>query len=255
MRSSITLRWLLSVPVVAALFMASASHAQSPAIDPEAIGLLKSSTAYVAGLKRFRVEATSALELVTVEGQKLQFDQDVAISVQRPDKMRVDRLGQLVKQTFFYDGKRLSMILPTAGFYATVDAPATVDATLDFARDKLGVVAPGADLLTTNSFEVLTNGLTSAIVVGESMVAGVRCDHLAFRNAEVDWQICIQQGDKPLPRKLVITSKKMPQAPEFIVVMTKWDTSPSFTDATFRFTPPKNARKIDWLPPTSAATK
>jgi hypothetical protein len=38
-------------------------------------------------------------------------------------------------------------------------------------------------------------------------VIGVECDHLAFRNADTDWQIWIESGAKPIPRKYVITSK------------------------------------------------
>ena len=80
------------------------------------------------------------------------------------------------------------------------------------------------------------------------MIDGVRCDHIAFRNAEVDWQIWIQQGDKPVPRKFVITSKRMPGSPQFVSVMSNWQTAPVFTDATFSFVPPKGAQKIDFLP-------
>jgi len=34
------------------------------------------------------------------------------------------------------------------------------------------------------------------------VVEGVRCDNLAFRAPNVDWQIWIQEGPEPLPRKL-----------------------------------------------------
>ena len=53
----------------------------------------------------------------------------------------------------------------------------------------------------------------------------------------------------------MITSKKMPQSPEFIAVITKWDTAPKITDAMFAFAPPKGAQKIDFLPAGSAAKK
>ena len=119
---------------------------------------------------------------------------------------------------------------------------------LDVARDKLSVIAPGADLIYANAFERLTEGLTSAFIVGEAVIDGVRCDHIAFRNAEVDWQIWIQQGDKPVPRKFVITSKRMPGSPQFVSVMSNWQTASAIPDATFSFVPPKGAQKIDFLP-------
>ena len=248
-------RWLLPALVATAAIWAPAGSAQDNSIDPEAINLLRRSTDYVAGLKQFRFEATSAVEIVTRDGQKLQYEHRVAITVKRPNKIRSDRVGELIKQAVYYDGKSLSMNLPDDGYYATAAAPDTLDAALDFARDQLGIIAPGADFLYKNAFERLSVGLTSAAFIGEAVVAGVRCDHLAFRNAEVDWQVCIEQGAKPLPRKIVITSKKMPQAPEFIAVISKWDMAPKVTDAMFAFTPPKGAQKIDFLPAGPAAKK
>ena len=246
--------WLLPVLLAAAAIWSPTSHAQSDAIDPDAVALLKRSTDYVAALKHFRVDTESSIELVTTDSQKLQFGHHTVISVERPNRMRVERVGEIIQQVFYYDGKTLSVSFPNNGYYAMVAAPATIDATLDLARDKLDVVAPGADFLYTNAYERLSAGLTSARFIGEATVAGVRCEHLAFRNAEVDWQIWIEEGDKPFPRKFVVTSKRMAQSPEFSVVMNKWDTSPKFTDATWAFTPPKGAKKIEWLP-ASAATK
>ena len=98
----------------------------------------------------------------------------------------------------------------------------------------------------------MTEGLTSASVVGPASVVGVACDHLAFQNEEVDWQIWIEQGKVPLVRKYVITSKKMPQSPQFMVVISKWDTAPKLSDATFSFVPSKNSMKIDFLPAAAA---
>ena len=146
----------------------------------------------------------------------------------------------MINQTFYYDGKTLSVDLPDQRYYATSPAPPTIDAMLDFARDKLDIIAPGSDLIYKNAFARLTQDLTSAFVVGKSVVGGVPCDHLAFRNAEVDWQIWIQEGAKPLPRKFIVTSKKVPGSPQFAVVLSKWDAAPKITDTTFRFVPPKS---------------
>jgi hypothetical protein len=142
----------------------------------------------------------------------------------------------------------LSVNLPEEKYHATVAAPPTVDAMLDFARDKLGVIAPASDMVYSNAFERLSEGLTAAYFVGKAVVGGVTCTHIAFRNPEVDWQLWIQDGDKPLPRKLIVTSKKMPQSPQFVVLMSKWDAAPKLTDATFRFTPTKGSRQIEFTP-------
>ena len=246
------LSWLLPVFAAVAATLPIASLAQPSEVDRDAVALLRQSTDYVAGLKQFRVDTDATIESVLPTGQKLQFGQRIAVTVQRPNRMRVERVGELINQTFYYDGKTLSVNLPDEKYYATVQAPPTMDATLDFARDKLDVIAPGSDLIYSNAFERLTQGLTSALVVGKSVVGGVRCDHLAFRNAEVDWQIWIEEGSKPLPRKFIVTSKRMPESPQFVVVISKWDTAPKITDATFRFVPSKGSRQIEFLPTAAA---
>ena len=76
--------------------------------------------------------------------------------------------------------------------------------------------------------------VTQGFVVGKAVVEGVRCDHLAFRAPHVDWQIWIQEGKEPLPRKLVITTRDQPNAPQFSVVVTKWNLKPTFTRADLR---------------------
>lgn len=243
----------LQVLVSIAVAWPLSGAAQTGDVDPEATRLLRRATDHLKGLKQFRLETETTIEAVLSTGQKLQFDHRVSLVVQRPNRLRAERVGELVRQTFYFDGTSLSVSMPDTKHYATVPAPPTIEQMLGFARDRLGVIAPASDLVQANAFEMLTEGLTSAFVVGKAVVDGVRCDHLAFRNAEVDWQIWIQEGDKPLPRKFVITSKRMPQSPEFAVVMSKWDAAPKLNDAMFRFVPPKGSKRIDFLPAPGAA--
>lgn len=248
-------RWLAPAMLAMAALWPAPSPAQDTAIEPEALAILHHSTDYLASLKQFRFDADSSIEVVMSNGQKLELDHHVRLTVQRPSKLRAERVGEIISQTFTYDGNTLVVNMPKEGYYATADVPPTLDAMLDFARDKLGVIAPGSDLIYGNAFERLTAGLTEAYVVGDAVVAGVRCDHLAFRNAEVDWQIFIEHGAKPLPRKLVITSKLLAQAPDFSVVLNKWDTAPKLNDAMFTFKPGKGAKQIEFIPAAAAAKK
>ena len=236
-------RFLPAIALVAA-FVPAPGIAQVGQVDPDAIALLRRSTDYLTTLKQFRVTTSTSIESVLSTGQKLEFEHNVVLAVQRPNKLRADRVGELVAQSFFYDGKSLTMSLPAEKYHATVEAPSTIDGMLDFARDKLGVIAPASDFVYSNAYERLAEGLTSGYIVGTAIVGGARCTHIAFRNAEVDWQIWIRDGDKPLPCKVVITSKKMPQSPEFAVVMSKWETAPKLNEAMFRFTPAKGSRPI-----------
>lgn len=240
------------VTLLAALLPQLAS-AQPAGIDPKAEKLLRASTDYVAGLKQFSIDSRSTLEAVLKSGQRIQFDNGAKVAVQRPNKLRAERVGDLVNQVFYYDGKSLTLHNPDENVFATVAAPGTLEEMLDFARTRLDIVAPGSDLIYKNAYDVLMDGVTDGFVVGKGIVEGVRCDHLAFRAPHVDWQIWIQEGDKPLPRKFVITTKDVNGGPQFSVVVTKWNTAPKFPDGLFTFKQPKNAKKVEFVPAAAAA--
>jgi hypothetical protein len=238
----------LTVPIVLGVAgWPGAGHAQEAGVDPKAVAILKRSTDYLAGLKQFSVDTQSSIEAVLTSGQKLQFDNAATATVQRPNKLVARRKGDLVNQVFYYDGKTLSLSNPDQKVYASVAAPGALEEMLDFARGTLDVIAPAGDLLYKNAFELLTKDAKSGFIVGKGVVGGVRCDHLAFRGPEVDWQIWIEEGAKPLPRKYVITSTQVAGAPQFEILMSNWNTAPKLTDGTFAFTPSKGAKKIEFL--------
>ena len=131
-------------------------------------------------------------------GQRIDISVAAEVIVQRPNKLRAERLGELVSQEFYYDGKNLTLFNPTEGYYATQSAPKTVEELLDYAREDLGVVIPVSDLVYGNAFDILMQGVTSAFVVGYSRIGGVNCQHLVFHRPDVDFQIWVAEGDQPL---------------------------------------------------------
>ena len=223
------------------------AQAQPAGIDPVAQRLLKASTDFVASQQKFDVDTRNSLEVVLKNGQKIELNHTTRQSVQRPDKLRSERTGDLVNQVFIYDGKSLTLNNLTDKVYSQVGAPDTLEGMLDFARTKLGIFAPAGDLLYKNAYEVLMDGVTDGMVVGKAVIEGARCDHLAFRSPNVDWQIWIQEGAQPLPRRIVLTTRDLANAPEFAVTITRWNLKPTFSANTFAFTPPPNAKKVDFV--------
>ena len=249
-------RRIVSVVALAMVVTAGWSqpgHAQPAGIDPQAEKLLRRMSDYVASRQQFTLKAESTLEVVLTSGQKLQYDSPATLMVSRPNKLHAHRKGDLANQEFFYDGKTLTLYNPRENLYATTAAPPTLDETLDFAREKLDIIAPAAELLYKNAAEKMLKESSSGFVVGSSVVGGVKCTHLAFRGSEVDWQIWIEDGDKPLPRKFILTSKKVAGEPQFTVLIRSWDVAPKLTSSEFSFTPPKGAKKIEFLQLTAEA--
>lgn len=251
-------RRIVSVVALATLVLAGWSRvilAQPAGIEPQTEKLLRRMSDYLAGRQQFTLKAESSLEAVLTNGQKLQYDSPATLSVSRPNKLRAHRKGDIANQEFFYDGKTLTLYNPRENLYATAAAPATLDETLDFAREKLDIIAPAAELLYKNAAEKMLKEASSGFVVGQSIVGSVKCTHLAFRGAEVDWQIWIEDGSRPLPRKFMLTSKQVSGAPQFTVLIRNWDLAAKLTDQEFSFAPPKGAKKIEFLKLTGETAK
>src|SRR4029434_8620464 len=248
------------VPVIALAILVLAgspqrNYAQPAGIDPQAEKLLRRMSDYLAGRQQCTVRTENTIEVVLTSGQKLQFASPASASVWRPNKLRADRKGDIVNQEFFYDGKNLTLFNPKENLYATAAAPPTIDEMLDFAREKLDVIAPGAEILYGNAAERMLKVTTFGFVVGPSVVGGVQRTARAFRGADVDWQIWIEDGAKPLPRKFILTSKQVKGEPQFIVLIRNWDVAPKLTDQMFTFVPPKGAKKIEFLQLTAETAK
>ena len=232
-----------------------AGAAQPEGIDPQAEKLLRRMSDYLASRQQFSLKSESTLEAVLTSGQKLHYDSPATLVVSRPNKLWGHRRGDLANQEFFYNGKTLTLYNPKENLYATTAAPATLDEMFDFAREKLDVIAPGTDLLYTNAAEKMLKASSSVFVVGPSVVAGVKTTQLGFRTADVDGQIWIDDGDKPLPRKFILTSKQVKGEPAFTIVIRSWDLAPKVTDQMFTFVPPKGAKKIEFLNLTDGTAK
>ena len=187
-------------------------------------------------------------EVVAENGQKIQFGRNQKVAVRRPDGAASMAVGDRDEIQFVYDGKTLTLHNPRDKAYAQMAAPDTLEGMLDFAREKLDIVAPAGDMIYENAYDILMDEVTDGFVVGKAVIEGVRCDHLAFRAPHVDWQIWIQEGEQPLPRKLVITTRDLVNAPQFAVTVTDWNMRPTFDAQTFVFTPPADATKVDFLP-------
>jgi hypothetical protein len=192
------------------------------------------------------VRTAATQEILLTTGQKLQFQGASEVHVQRPDHLRSNRVGDVSDVEFYYDGATMTLYGKKLNYYATRDAPKTLDELLDHIRARLDMEPPGADLLYSDVYDGLMNGVMQAFYVGPAVVRGAKAHHLAFRSPEVDWQIWIEDGAHPLPLKYLITSIKDTGAPEFGVELSDWSTAAKHDAATFRFRPPEGATKIDF---------
>lgn len=227
---------------------ASEAVSSAAAIDPNATRILQSMSAYLAATPAFSVNTDIGWDVVTPNGQKLQLSSVATVAVQRPGSFFIQRRGPVAQAEFIFDGKTLTVHGKRSNVYTQMAAPGTIDNAIRVFESQTGFPAPGADLLFANPYAILSEGVESSTYLGTAYVNGVECHHLAFREADVDWQLWVQTGDRPLPLKYTITSKWQTAAPQYEIRLRDWNTKPQFNADRFTFTAPVGARQLPALP-------
>jgi hypothetical protein len=222
------------------LTMSGSASAQAG--DAERI--LKAMSDYLTGQKAMMVSFDSDIEVITPDLQKIQFASSGKLLLRRPDKFRFKRTGGYADIDVTFDGKTLTVYGKNLQSYAQFESPGTVDEIIGRLRDDHNVGAPGADFLLSNVYDELIEDVIEAKYIGRGVVDGVDCEHLAFRNADTDWQIWIELGDRPVPRKYVITSKAVAGAPQYTLRIKDWASNVGILPESFEFQPPEGAMKL-----------
>ena len=233
--------------ITAAVVLAGAAgtvRAQHDAlIEPDAMAALTKMGGYLRTLKAFQVDAITSAEDVLADGQKVQFDGVTKLLARMPDRLLISVDSDRQDRDYVYDGKNFTLLAKRVKYYATVTAPPTIAALADALDNQYGLNLPLEDLFRWGGPQSKDNAITSAMFIGRSQIGGVTCGHYAFRQDGLDWQVWIQMGDYPLPRKLVLTTRTDEARPQYVATFT-WNLAPSFNDAAFTFVAPKDFGRV-----------
>ena len=243
----------LATPFAATTTYAAGDESQSVSpqvVSPEAQAVLDRMTGYLRNLQTFSIDTDATRDEVVALGYKLQHNEHTTLVVHRPNKLRAEIAGDIRDRTIVFDSGKLTMFSADDGAYVKTKAPDTVGTLISTLLD-LGVDMPLIDVLYQATDGTIADGVRGGILVGEVDVNGVRCDHLAFRQANVDWQLWVEQGARPLPRKILITTRYEVGDPQYQAVLT-WNLKPRIDASTFAFVAPEGATEIPLDQPASS---
>lgn len=223
--------------------LSMATHAleveSSAVLNPQVVNKVIDMGSYLRSLPAFEVRADVSRDTVLDTGQKIKIQSRNTLVVQGRDRFYARAEGDTRTLEYYYNGKQLTQYSPYLKFYTTVAAPSTVAETLHQIEQYYGVQVPMEDLFLFGSDQAQIDALESAVYVGPSVINGTLCDHLAFRQQHMDWQLWITRAEKPLPCQLVITTTDDDSFPEYSAVYT-WHLKPTASPKTFSFVPGKN---------------
>ena len=256
----------------ALLLAASLAYAQQPApgkkapaaaavteSQAQASAILMRTADFLGGTQRFSVSVRGGYDAVQKSGQKIEYNEMRKVTLSRPDRLRVEgERSDGAKKLIVFNGKEIVLIDAASNVYATAPQPGGLDDTIvHFVKD-LGMRLPLAVLLVSQAAAELKDRVRSVDIVEKTNIYGSPSHHLAARTDQVDFQVWVADGDKPLPQRIVITYKKDKGEPQFRAQFSDWNLAPAIEDSTFLVTPPDGAQKVPFaaqLPRVSPAAR
>ena len=231
-----------------AAFAAPAAPA-SAMVEPLALQLLKGMSDTLNRATSFTFTATTLREELATTGQSLEFYSRSSVAVTRPNKLLIRQQGDIADGSIWYDGHTLTILHAPTKFYTRAGAPATIDGVLDVLENKLHDPLPAASLVYSAPYARLTNGLKTAFLVGDGMVAGVRVHHLAFTEGQADWQIWIRDAPS-VPTRLSVIYKNVPRVGSLRVStdFSDWNLQAQVPASAYLFVVPAGAKQISLKP-------
>lgn len=249
--SALLLAMALPLPAQQATATADTAPRMGPEqiITPEAQAVIERMTKSLQALKSFSIDARASRDEVIAYGYKLQYNESATLTVQRPNRLRAEISGDYRNRTIVYDGSKLAMYSPDDAAHVQLDAPDTLAKLIGGLLDA-GVELPLIDVLYQGTAGTLTEGVRSGLLIGDASINGVACDHLAFRQASVDWQIWVAKGEPALPQKILITTRYQVGDPQWQATL-DWNLKPAIDAGTFAFKAPEGSTAIPFANPAA----
>jgi hypothetical protein len=187
---------------------------------------------------------TQVFERVRRSGARVTERTSKQVVLKRPDGLSVRTQGEGRDGVLWYDGKTISVQANSRKVYATAPIQATLDQLIDYVSERLAVPLPTADLLYSSPYDSLVGPTTRGKYQGRGDVEGVACHRLAFEDEAVDWQICLDDGARPLPRRLEILYRTDRGQPRVTVTFTEWNLAPAIAADAFTFRVPEGYERV-----------
>jgi hypothetical protein len=185
-----------------------------------------------------RVSASEHSELLHIAHQ-------FKVTVRRPDRLLVDGTGDDGPRKMVYDGNTAVVVLDDGKRYASVPVPNTIEGMLHVIVGHFGVDFPLADFLTDDPQKSFMLGVVSGRQVNTVTIDGVPCRHLVFsQQPKIELELWVEDNDRSLPRRLIVTYHALPGEPNFVADMSDWDFSVHPSDTAFQFEPPQGAERL-----------
>jgi hypothetical protein len=220
-----------------------------PALEPKALDILKAASARLAAAHSMSFTAIVTYENPSRLGFPLAYGTKSDVLLERPNKLRVITLFDGPASEFYYDGKTMMALAPVENLVAVAAAPPTVDEMLETAYHSASVYFPFDDVIVTDPYKDIAQGLSVAFYVGQSnIVGGTTTDIVAYDSGGVFIEAWIGAEDK-LPRLLRAIYDDDPLHLRHVLVFSNWQLDVTIPEGAFSTSKAAGAKRIPFASP------
>jgi hypothetical protein len=193
--------------------------------------LLREMSKNLGGLQTFAYTADERREEVR-GGAKVEKRVTRRVVMRRPNAVTFTTTGDERDIVAWYDGQHVTLVSNLDKSWARGPMPPTLDEALDFIAAEYAIQMPSADLLYSSPYDALMTPDTAGGWTGIEKIGDLTCDHLAYQQKVVDWDIWLGEARR-LPCQIRIVYKNEPGQPAITVTYSDLDLAPKVTDETF----------------------
>jgi len=227
----------------------AASSNAALVIDPQVRAVLNRVCSELSSARTITYHAEINFDSVLPSGVKLQYAAAMDTAIKRPDHLAIDYKGDLGAKAIWYDGRTLTIFDPVYRVYASIAAPGSIDAMFKQVAEEKNLSIPAEGLDFNDECGRAFRDIQRGKFVGINDVGGVDCYHLAFIQGEADWQLWVDHNGRPLPRKIVITYKKLLSQPQWSAVFSNWRLNQVLPASLFQPKIPQGAVRASFMGP------
>lgn len=214
---------------------------------PSPQGRLAAMSNLFAAVPALRLETRETHEWTVSSSERSRVEGRWIVTIWRPDALHIKAVGsgsQDVDTELYYDGWTLVYENHLKKIWAWADVPPTIDGMLDELAWRYNLPIPVGDMLYSSPYDALMTDDTKSRFIGKEYIGGTQCDHFAFSQSSVDWDIWIAAKGEPLPCRLDIIRKNTQNPSISKIIFTAIDLDIKPDNSLFSFEPKKDYTEI-----------
>src|SRR4030095_7178093 len=262
------LRFILSLGALLFAGAVPAAEKTGAALDSRAEQLIRKAADQIKNARSLSVELDLAMSM-QMRSMKQQMSSLYSIALQRPNRYAMVLKDGTVGGTMVTDGRKLFTYLPMLKQYTEAAAPGNLEDLSD-ESEAMMVTGGGSGgffnslFLAKDPFVAMLEGTTNVQIAGTEKIDGHDCQRVRLLQEGCAWDLWIDSGEQPLIRKIFSDLGAMMRAMagkqdggdeatdalkemkmEATMTFKNWALNPDLKPATFAFTPPEGANRVE----------